>query len=277
MAERFVFTITTGRSGSAYLAALLGENLEDAAVFHERTGWLNFGVVTPDLSDFTFFNSLGNVAKVQAFWKRKFRRDLAGPKRVHAEASHLLAKAGLLENIGLLTGKGATVEVVLLNRDVLATLWSFYNRFDFVNNGLAWAFYLDISYPNIIVNPEPFRAHGVAGRALWYIFEMRTRAAYYRRLMDGQDGVRFHAVDLAGIAEPDGARALLDGMELTPARPVVCPPPRNETAQNFFGDKEKDALTRLVSRFSFDEEELALAYIDSGRRLAEGPPRKAPV
>ena len=86
MADRFVFTITTGRSGSAYLADLLGSNLQDATVFHERTGWLNFGVVTPDLSDFTVFNSIGNVEKVQAFWRRKLERDLAGPRRVHAEA-----------------------------------------------------------------------------------------------------------------------------------------------------------------------------------------------
>ena len=270
MADRFVFTITTGRSGSAYLADLLGSNLQDATVFHERTGWLNFGVVTPDLSDFTVFNSIGNVEKVQAFWRRKLERDLAGPRRIHAEASHLLAKAGLLENIGLLTGKGATVEIVVLQRDVLATLWSFYNRFDFVNNGLAWAFYLDLAYPNIIVDAAPFRPLGVAGRALWYIYEMRVRAAYYRQLMAGQAGIRFHAVDLSDIAEAGGAQALFDAMELAPDKPVACPPPRNETTQNFFGDREKEALARMVARFAFDEEQLARAYIGSGRRLANG-------
>jgi hypothetical protein len=270
VAGRFVFAITTGRSGTAYLADLLGSNLEDAAVFHERTGWLNFGVVTPDLSDFTVFNSVGNVPKVQAFWKRKLERNLAGPKRVHAEASHLLAKAGLLENIGLLTGQGVTVEMIVLHRDVLATLWSFYNRFDFVNNGLAWAFYLDLAYPNVIVDATPFRSHGVAGRALWYIYEMRVRAAYYRHLMADHAGLRFHSVDLKQIAAPEGAQALFDAMELAPAKPVACPPPRNESGQNFFGDKEKDALARLVARFSFDEEELALAYLRSGRRLANG-------
>lgn len=275
MADRFVFTITTGRSGSAYLAELLTRNLEDAAVFHERTGWLNFGVVTPDLSDFTVFNSVGNVPKVQAFWKRKLERDLAGPHRVHAEASHLLAKAGLMENLGLLTERGATVEIVILERDVLATLWSFYNRFDFVNNGLAWAFYLDIAYPNIIVDSAPFRSQGVAGRALWYIIEMRTRAAYYRQLMAGQGGVRFHTVDLKVIAAPQGAQALFDAMELAPARPVTCPPPRNETTQNFFGEKEKASLASLASRYAFDAEELARAFIRSGRRLADGAPRKA--
>ncbi len=270
MASRFVFTITTGRSGSAYLAELLGSNLEDAAVFHERTGWLNFGVVTPDLSDFTVFNSVGNVPKVQAFWKRKLDRDLAGPKRVHAEASHLLAKAGLLENIGLLTGQGATVEVIILQRDVLATLWSFYNRFDFVNNGLSWAFYLDLNYPNVIVDGAPFRSQGVAGRALWYIIEMRVRAAYYRHLLADHAGLRFHTVDLKEIADQKGAQALFDAMELAPTKPVVCPPPRNESTQNFFGEKEKDALAQLAARFSFDEEELALSYLRSGNRLANG-------
>ncbi len=273
MAERFVFTITTGRSGTAYLAELLKTNLEDAAVFHERTGWLNFGVVTPDLSDFTVFNSAGNIAKVREFWKRKLGRDLATPQRVHAETSHLLAKAGLLENIDLLTDAGGQVEVIVLRRDVLATLWSFYNRFDFVNNGLAWAFYLDLAYPNVIVDGTPFRELGVAGRALWYIIEMRARGEYYRQLLAAQNGLRFHACSLDGIAEETGAREMFEAMDLAPSKAVICPPPRNEGAKPFFGEREREQLATLVGRFAFDEVDLARRFIDSGRRLAEGAPR----
>ena len=272
MVERYIFTVTTGRSGTAYLAELLARNLTDAAVFHERTGWSSFGVVTPDLSDFTLFNSVGNVEKVQTFWRRKFAHDGKGPKRIHAEASHLLAKAGLLENIGLLTGQGARVDVVLLRRDVAATVWSFYNRFDFVNNGLAWLFYLDLAYPNVIVSAQPFREHGVAGRALWYIVEMRVRAAYYRELLAGQPGLRFHDVGLDDIAQPAGARGLLTAMELAPPGEIDCPAPRNENPGTHFGPRDREALGRLTERFVFDADELARRFIASGRRLGDGPP-----
>lgn len=270
MADRFVFTITTGRSGTAWFAELLQRNLDDAAVFHERTGFTNFGLVTPDLSDFTLFNSVGNVSKVQAFWKRKLERDRAGPCRIHAEASHLLAKAGLLENLGVLTGAGATVEIVVLRRDVLQTLWSFYNRFDFVNKGLAWAFYLDLDYPNVIVDPAPFRSHGAVGRALWYIVEMRVRGSYYRQIMAEEQGVRFHVADLEAIRDPAGAQALFDAMGLSPAEPVTCPPPRNESADTFFPDEDREKLAFLLSHTSFDEDALARRFVASGRRLADG-------
>ena len=147
MADRFVFTITTGRSGTTYLAELLARNVPDSRVWHERTSFQSFGVDTPDLSHFTLFNSVGNVPKVQGFWRRKFARDRKTDRTVHGEASHLLAKAGLLENIGMLTNSGATVDVVILKRDVADTVWSFYNRFDLVNNGLPG--------PSISMLPTP--------------------------------------------------------------------------------------------------------------------------
>lgn len=275
MADRFVFTVTTGRSGTVWLADLLRRNLRDAAVFHERVGWNCFGVVTPDLSDFTTFNNAGNTPKVRDFWRRKFALDRAGPRRVHAEASHLLAKAGLLENLDLLTEGGATIEVILLRRDVLATVWSFHNRFDFVNNGLAWAFYLDAAWPNVIVDGRPFREFHAPGRALWYVIEMRARAAYYRQLMEGTPGIRFHAADLERLVEPAGAEALLRAMGFAQSPSVDCPPPRNEGGASFFGEEDRANLARLVARFAFDEEDLARRFIASGRRLAHGAPVRA--
>lgn len=232
--------------------------------------------MTPDLSDFTTLNNAGNTPKVRDFWRRKFALDRAGPRRVHAEASHLLAKAGLLENLDLLTERGATIEVILLRRNVLATVWSFHNRFDFVSNGLAWAFYLDAAWPNTIVDGKPFLEFHTPGRALWYVIEMCARAAHYRQLMQGTRAVRFHTVDLERLVEPAGARKLLDVMDLAPSSPVDCPPPRNEGMTSFFGEQERESLARLVARFPFDEEDLARRFITSGRRLAHGAVARRP-
>lgn len=272
MADRFVFTITTGRSGTSYLAELLARNVPDSRVWHERTSFGSFGIDTPDLSHFTLFNSVGNVSRVQGFWRRKFARDRKTDRSVHGEASHLLAKAGLLENIGMLTNNGATVDIVILKRDVADTVWSFYNRFDFVNNGLAWAFYLDAAYPNVIVNSAPFVGYGAAGRALWYVVEMRVRAAYYRQLLADTPGLRFHVTDLPSIAHARGAGELLEAMDLAPDAAVVCPRPRNESGAPFFGEDEREKLDKLCARFAFDEEDLAATYIRLGKRLSEGVP-----
>ncbi|HET9764809.1 MAG TPA: hypothetical protein VFR50_14905 [Casimicrobiaceae bacterium] len=71
--KQFVFTLTTGRSGTQYLAELLRQNLPDAECYHEICGWDRFGVDTPDLSHMTLFNSQGNVESVQAFTIASFR------------------------------------------------------------------------------------------------------------------------------------------------------------------------------------------------------------
>jgi len=276
VAERFVFTITTGRSGTVYLAELLKANLDDASVWHERTGFQAFGVDTPDLSHFTLFNSVGNVPRVNAFWRQKFGRDLETPTAIHAEASHLLAKAGLFENIRILLRKGVSVDVVILKRDIAATLWSFYNRFDFVNNGLAWAFYLDAAYPNVIVNSKAFLEHGAAGKGLWYIFEMRARASYYSRLLADEPGLRFHTAHLEEISKPEGAAQLLAAMDMLPAGGVTCPSVRNAKPFEFFGEKDRERLRKLTERFAFDEDEVAEAFLRTRRRLGSGPNHQVP-
>ena len=69
--KRFVFTLTPGRTGTAYLAQLLRANLPHAEVHHEILGYDAFGVDSPDLSHLMQFNSRGNTPHVQAFWRRK--------------------------------------------------------------------------------------------------------------------------------------------------------------------------------------------------------------
>ena len=171
----------------------------------------------------------------------------------------------------MLLAKGGQIEVVVLKRYVFDTLWSFYNRFDFVKNGLAWAFYLDAAYPNVIVDSEPFLEHGAAGKALWYIFEMRARGAYYRRLLDDQPGVRFHEANLENIADVDAAQTLLTDIDMLPTRGVTCLAGRNTIPFQFFGEDERKKLRRFRDQFSFEEEAAAAAFLEWGRRLGEGP------
>lgn len=270
--KQFVFTVTTGRSGTVYLTELLKLNLRDAEVHHERTGFQSYGVETPDASHFMLFNSVGNVAQVRAFWAQKFDRIAAGPRRWYVEASHFLAKAGLLENIHFLAGKGR-VHVILLKRDPGKIAWSFYNRHDFANLGFTWLFALDPRYPNRIVDSAEFRKGGELGCALWYVYEMQARAAYYRRLLAGRPDVNVIDVTLDDIAGPKGAEMLLKRMGVVrePGE-IRVPEPQNETKTWVYGDAEKERLAKMVERIGVDVEKVAADFFRSGRRLANGGP-----
>jgi hypothetical protein len=223
----FVFTLTTGRSGTLYLAELLAKNLPDAECYHEITGWDRFGVDTPDISHMTLFNSQGNVEKVQAFWRAKLARVAATPRQFYVETSHLLMKAGLVENIAPLTAKG-TVHLIALERDVLPTLLSFRKRLDFVHKGNQWLWYLDPDYPQNLVPSADLVKAGINGVCLWYILEIRARAAYYEKLMSGRSNIVFHRFNLQELQAAKGASRLLQllGVAREPAQ-VLVPAARN--------------------------------------------------
>lgn len=226
-AKNFVFTLTTGRSGTRYLATLLRQNLPDAECHHEIHGWDRFGVDTPDVSHMTLFNSQGNVGKVQAFWRAKLERIAATPRRFYVETSHLLMKAGLVENLAPLTAVGS-VHLVALERDPYATIMSFRNRFDFLGKASCWLWYLDPEYPRNLVPSQELVAHSLNGLCLWYILEVRARVARYEKLLSGEPGIVFHHFDLEELRSAQGAARLLHALG-APAHPagLRMPPPEN--------------------------------------------------
>ena len=71
MNKQFVFTITSGRSGTNFLAELFARNLPNAEVHHEQLGYRDWGVNSPEVSHLTQFNHEGNNAYVRAFWQQK--------------------------------------------------------------------------------------------------------------------------------------------------------------------------------------------------------------
>ena len=61
MSKKFVYTITTGRCGTNFLADLFKANIEDARIYHERANFVELGRRSPDASHFTHFNTFGNL------------------------------------------------------------------------------------------------------------------------------------------------------------------------------------------------------------------------
>jgi len=258
--RNFVFTMSAGRTGTAYLADLLRRNVEGAETHHEILGWDRFGVDTPDVSHMTLYNSAGNHPKVQAFWQDKLGRIAAGPAQVYVETSHLLMKAGLVENLAPLVAAG-TVHLVALERDLYPTVISYRNRFDFLNKGMWWMWYLDPDYPRNILRAPKLLEAGLNGLCLWYIFEIQARSRFYAKVLAGQPRIRCHSVRLEEIAKADGAARLLSALDLPGTTPRVdLPPPKNEGKRRIdWGREEEDRIRALIRDCGVDPEAVAEA------------------
>jgi hypothetical protein len=269
----FIFTITPGHTGTMYMADLLNRNIPDSEIYHELLGYDRFGVDTPDVSHLTLFNSRGNVPKVRQFWQNKFQRILSRPCKVYGEMSHILVKAGLLENIEDLTHVGK-VHVLLIRRDMMKNLMSFKNRHDFKNKGDMWLWYLDPDYPRKIIHPKPFYSIGIDGIRLWYICEMRTRAEYYRLLFRDNSEVQFHDLDIEDMSDPEKVSDLLGNMGIDVAlTEIVIPERKNVTRKPMIPptpatEKEEERIGRVIENLRFDPVALSRQFIENGSRLA---------
>ncbi|OIQ85414.1 hypothetical protein GALL_327500 [mine drainage metagenome] len=266
--RRFIFTITTGRSGTNFLAELFASNLGDAQVYHEQRAHSDWGINCPDVSHLTTFNQLGSSSHLRAFWSQKLGRIRALDVRYFAETSHTLAKAGLVENLDLLRGAGV-VHLIHLKRDIADTVISFTHRADFSTRGNMWLWYLDPGYPNALMNPEPFIGLGQIGFALWYVMEMRVRAEYYRLLLAGQADVVLHEVDMEQVTGAEGAAKLLAdvGTTLMPAA-VRMPGQVNANVGAGLETSVQQYIRDVVGSCTFDAAEVARARFDQGYRLA---------
>ena len=77
MSNQQYFTITAGRTGSAWLASFLSANLKAHAI--EPLEIDDFGVKMPDIRTMRSFNNFGNNDFVRQFWKKNsklFRQEL---------------------------------------------------------------------------------------------------------------------------------------------------------------------------------------------------------
>ncbi len=265
--RKLIFTITTGRSGTAYLADLLKSNSRTGLFHHEIIGWDHFGVDTPDLSHMIEFNVKGNTTKIQDFWKRKFDTVTSGSDEVYCETSHVLAKCGLIENLDGLDSS-CEVHIVDLQRNMLRTATSLRQRGDFLNYGNMWLWYLDPRYPKNIT-----AVHGetnASNLCVWYVVEMRARAEYYRMLLKGMVNVMLHQTTLEKIVTPDGAKVLLD--LLWPARSelaVSLPSVRNQgvAVVPVSAEDEVALATAVDAAGALDIKSLARQTFTSGFRF----------
>lgn len=294
MAKTLVYTVTNGTAGTGYLRRFLEGNLSGAEIHGDRAGWLDLGVNCPDASHLTRFNTIGNLPEIRAFWRRKIKADLASTKDIFVDLTHLHAKAGLVENLDLVP-HDAKVVLIHLRHNIRETVWTIHNRCDFRNSGFTWVFALDPNYGNVMVPSGQFAQQGMAGLALWYVVEMRVRAAFYKRLVADMPNVAFAEVWLAELVNQlPAAESMLEAIggekptavkpaerkEAQPIRPggqeiqkgsaaEKTAGPDAKPAGDMFGDDVRENISKMVDRFKWDAEVLAEGFFASGRRLGD--------
>lgn len=160
-----IFTHTTGRTGTMWLAELFRLNT-DWECHHERLAPTDYGIATPDIREMRCFNHYGKEA-VEHFWRNKIMM-MPGD---YVETAHMLSKAGLHEFRELL----GEHRIIHLHRPIGEVVRSMLRRGDYVSHGNHWLWYLDPDYPNNKVSSEPFKQYGPTGLCAWYYREMEAR------------------------------------------------------------------------------------------------------
>jgi len=270
MKKHFVFTITAGRTGTHSLTELLHLNLSNAKVYHEFINYDSWGLDSPDISHMTLFNSVGNVPKVQNFWRIKLQRILRTKMPVYVETSHLLVKAGLVENLNLLP-KDSKVTFICLSRDVVKTVLSYRRTHMFDNKILLWSQFLDPLYPRNILNSEQLLKLGLDGICIWYIFEMMARKEYYKLLLKDMDHIQFIDVDIKDLDHPDRVSTLLSDLGVEKkTQDVLIPSPLAVST----GDQTKqieakhfEQLKKILENISYSPSDMAAEFLAKGWSL----------
>lgn len=261
---KLVFTLSAGRTGTGFLAELFRRNLPEATVLHEQLGWRAFGEQTPDVSHLVRFNNEGFSRYVAAFWDRKLAAILASGSDTYVETSHVLMKAGLVEAL-LRLPEEHDIHLISQSRAFLPTLLSYGQRFDFINLGNRYLWYLDPSYRCNLVNPAPLVEHGVMGIRLWYLLEIEARAAWYRGRVADRSNIHVHRTELETVTTPAGSQVLVRAVA-GDERTVLVPQKVNATPPGVnVAPGVQQRLQGLVDRVdAFDADALVAPLVSAG-------------
>lgn len=265
MADHLIFTISAGRTGTAWLADLLKANLVPGAI-HEPIGPRDFGVRMPEIGTMRTFNEDGMVDRVRQFWDRKAMTiPETGP---YAETNHTLAKCGLIEFLAE-ANPAPKISIICLRRNWVDQALSYIRRRDFLSSTVIWQWYLDPHCARKIVDPRSLKGLGAQIPMFWYMAEMEARQAYYRRLF----GNRMSFIDctIENISEPPGAAQLLADLGHDGRLPLSLPPPSNTTPKSEIKGAEpskRATIAATMENIRFDAEDVAQRFIESGMRLS---------
>lgn len=196
---RLIFTVTTGRSGTAYLWRIL-ELLPGIASRHESSPL--FSELMREIQT--------RPEAARDFWlKRKLPAIRECGQPIYVETGHLFCK-GFLEPLLEL---GTTPDLILLSRphrEVASSLLQLGTIPGRTAGGLRW--YLGPEDPGVLPLPD-WRSLADYQLCYWYCLEIERRARAYGEIVRARGG-RSVAVTLAEINTLAGFRRLLRELDL---------------------------------------------------------------
>ena len=198
-AKRLIFAITTGRSGTEYLARVLALFAGVRARHEPRPRFS---------SCFRAVQAVPSIAR--EFWVAEKLPAIARETRpIYAETSHLACK-GFLESLVELGGRP---DLVHLRRDPRAVARSLWSLRSIPGRSLRGVRYYLGPQDRVHLSFAPTREPNDYQLAYWYCLEIEARAAHYRRAFEPL-GVRVHAVDLESIRTAEGIETLGRALDL---------------------------------------------------------------
>lgn len=203
MSRRSIFCISPGRSGTAYLAGLLG-SAAGVEAHHEAEPQM----IGP------YLRMIERAPYPASYAGRRFKAAAiaAGRAPVYADTSHMFVKT--FHDVVVRECEG--VEVVILRRPLARVLKSFVELSYLDRHRVSYDW---MSSPNaataaIRAIDADDRLDGV-DRALAYLIDVEARAVRFRR---EHPTVPVHEFTLGEICEPAGVRRLFDALRLSPTR-----------------------------------------------------------
>ena len=234
--KRLVFTLTTGRSGTGYLAAVLN-TLPGVTATHEPepkfSHWMRAVQKNPDVAWYFWgLKKLPAIARTEGF--------------VYIETSHLFGK-GFAEALFLL---GIPFDLIVLMRDRRAVARSLY-QLNTIPGRTADGLKFLVSPQDPVLVPLPgAQILDDYQLCFWYTLEMEARAAMYAREVMKRGGT-VAAITFEQLVQPKGVLHLADVLSL----PELDPESRKQF-NRVQQQKVNDKAGMKGRPFTFTEEQL---------------------
>lgn len=203
--RRVIFCINSGRAGSGYLAHLLSTDKRVTA-YHEPRPRMTGG-----------FLRLADCSPLQDSYARRMIKVIGicdhmrrlPSDSIYAETNHMFIK--VFHDVVLDSFPRATV--VILRRDMAATLKSLVNLGYFSNRSWHWRLWMQArtSHTAVVNPPRPFEELDAVDRAIAYLADIEGRTAQFKT--DYPDTPIIEA-RLEEISQPAGAEKLLRSLDL---------------------------------------------------------------
>jgi hypothetical protein len=250
--KRLVFSVTTGRSGTGYLARLL-DMLPGVGAFHEPEP--KFSHAMRQVQD--------DPELARRFWLEYKLPAIAGvPDKVYIETSHLFCK-GFVEPF---LEFGLPSDLILLERDPSKVALSLYQLNTVPGrSGEGMRFLVHPGDPGVLPLPDWEELNDYQ-LCYWYCLEIGRRAREYeRRFRDA--GARVVRATLDELTTEAGFRELLTALDLPDPDPLstrLIRDVRGERVNVKKGTKDHHRLPAPADPFALEQEVLLRTGSEAG-------------